>query len=265
MSETRLPDRLTIAATAVVAYTIASLLHEGAGHGGVCLFVGGHVTDLTSTYLGCDGGMSRWAERAVQAAGTLMNLACGLVALGALSRLASRKASAYFLWLFAAVNLLQGGGYLLVSPLGHFGDWDAFVKDLPAQWPWRIGLTLLGLALSLLAARALGRVLASFLGDDAARKARLDRLVWVSYLCGCAIDVAASTLNPIGWQMIIGSSVAAAFGGTCWLVFVVPPFAQKRPAVATVIDSVRSWRWVAAGVACAGVNFFFGRGLHWGS
>lgn len=264
-SAPKLPDVLTIAATGVVAYTSSALLHEGAGHGGLCLAVGGHITALTSTYLQCDGEVARSSERAIEAAGTLMNLLCGAIAVAALGRVTQRSVSAYFLWLFAAVNLLQGGGYLLVSPLGHFGDWDAFVQGLSGEWFWRIGLTIIGVAISLLVAHVLGRTLVPFLGDDEPRQKRLNRLVRVAYLAGCAVDVAAGTLNPMGWQIVLVSSIGSAVFGTCWLIFVVPPIAEKKPAVSSVVDSARSWGWIAAGIACAGVNFFFGSGLHWAS
>jgi hypothetical protein len=97
------------------------------------------------------------ASQAIEAAGTLVNLALALSAFVLLRTLKGLSSWArVFWWLFATVNGLQGGGYLMVSPLGQFGDWHAFVGEAPAQWEWplRISLTVLGAGLSLWVAMA---------------------------------------------------------------------------------------------------------------
>ena len=39
-------DRMTVVAIAIVAYALANLIHEGLGHGGTCIAVGGRLTAL---------------------------------------------------------------------------------------------------------------------------------------------------------------------------------------------------------------------------
>ena len=68
-------DRLTIVSMAVIASAVATLLHEGVGHG-LTAFVRGDVpTELTSNHLS-----SLHPDRMVDAAGTIVNLIAGVVA-----------------------------------------------------------------------------------------------------------------------------------------------------------------------------------------
>jgi hypothetical protein len=41
-------DRLTIIALAVIAYALATIVHEGVGHGGACVLSGGKPKLMTS-------------------------------------------------------------------------------------------------------------------------------------------------------------------------------------------------------------------------
>jgi hypothetical protein len=54
-------DRLTLIAIAAVAYVLANIAHEGVGHGGSCLLLGGQPVAL-STFLGEDQGRLRRAR-----------------------------------------------------------------------------------------------------------------------------------------------------------------------------------------------------------
>src|ERR1700743_3540475 len=66
----------TMAAFGGLAYMISNVLHEGLGHGGVAWLSGARRITVTSTYM--DAGMdTRW----ILAAGTLVNLAVGLLGL----------------------------------------------------------------------------------------------------------------------------------------------------------------------------------------
>ena len=78
-------DRATIVSMAVIASALATLLHEGVGHG-LTAFVRGDVpTALTSNHLS-----SLRPDRVVQAAGTIVNLAAGVASLMAASRMGAR-------------------------------------------------------------------------------------------------------------------------------------------------------------------------------
>src|SRR5205085_5602150 len=104
-------DALTIAAIALLAGALTDVIHEGLGHGGACVLVGGKPTLLTSMNFVCDeSGVPRWALRIVAAGGTIANLLAGALALATLRRRPSTVHRHYFLWLFAAVNLYVGIG-----------------------------------------------------------------------------------------------------------------------------------------------------------
>jgi hypothetical protein len=52
-------DRLTIIALAVIAYALATIVHEGVGHGGACVLSGGKPKLMTSMqFQGDDRGLS---------------------------------------------------------------------------------------------------------------------------------------------------------------------------------------------------------------
>ena len=44
------PDLLTLVAVAIVAYAVANVIHEGLGHAGTCVLVGGRLTVLSSMH-----------------------------------------------------------------------------------------------------------------------------------------------------------------------------------------------------------------------
>ena len=153
----RAHDRLTIVSMAVIASALATLLHEGVGHG-LTAFVRGDVpTELTSNHLS-----SLHPDRLVQAAGTLVNLAAGAIALLASSRIATRANLRYFLWILAALNLLPGAGYFLFSGIFGFGDWNEVIRDLPYHAALRVGMTVAGAALYVLVVRLLAVAVAPF-------------------------------------------------------------------------------------------------------
>jgi len=138
-------DLVTIAAIGWLAGALADFIHEGLGHGGACLLVGGKPTLLTTmNFVWDDTGIPRWALRAVSAGGTIANLLAGALALVGLRCPPSSVHLHYFLWLFAAINLYVGTGYFLYSGFSNIGDWANFIAGLPGYWLWRALLVLIG-------------------------------------------------------------------------------------------------------------------------
>ncbi len=133
-------DPVTIVAISIVAFAIANLLHEGAGHGGACMLAGGHAKVLSTVHFECS-----LDSRFVSAGGTLVNLVAGFVCWFALRFV--RQGSGhlrYFLWLLMTINLLSAGGYFMFSGVGNFGDWADVIHGFPPALLWRCGLTVLG-------------------------------------------------------------------------------------------------------------------------
>jgi hypothetical protein len=94
-------SKATIISMAVIASGIATLLHEGVGHGVVAWLRGDVPTELTSNHLS-----TLRPDRWVDAGGTLVNLVAGAASL-LISRTAADRANIrYFFWILAALNLL---------------------------------------------------------------------------------------------------------------------------------------------------------------
>jgi hypothetical protein len=97
----RLPDLLTITTIALVAYAASNVVHEGVGHGGACVALGGRPRVLSSVHFACgDEAMGSPARRGVAAAGTIANVIAGALALIAFKTINPRQKphAAYFLW-----------------------------------------------------------------------------------------------------------------------------------------------------------------------
>ena len=111
-------DPFTVGAIGILAYMLGNVLHEGAGHGGACLLVGGKPLAISSVYFECGAD-----SRLVMAAGTLMNLLAGALFF-ALGRLTGRSFPRlkYFFWIAMTINLFTGTGYFLFSGVGGIGD-----------------------------------------------------------------------------------------------------------------------------------------------
>ena len=248
----------TLAAIGVLVYVIKNVVHEGLGHGGVCLLVGGEPVAISSAWWdGTYDGVSDWGVRWVAAGGTFANLilAGALLALWRPThRLRSdRSAFGYFIWLLIVANLLSGGGYMMVDPIGGFGDWTKFSEGLQPTWLWRVVISAAGVAVSGLALLFGRRTIGAFLGSDTTgRGARIRALCWTPYFAGGILFVLAAALNPGGYRFMFTSALAT-FGGTAWLAwflpFIVPAPNADQP---DALGVGKSWAWMfVGGVAAA--------------
>jgi hypothetical protein len=216
-------DLPTVASLAILAYAAASLLHEGLGHGGACLAAGGAPRMLTTVSFTCDtSGLDPAVTVAVAAGGTVVNLLAGVVAAWLYARRESSGSTGlrFFLWLFAAVNLMQAFGYLMVSGAAGVGDWAAVMSGVQPAWAWHIALVAGGGALYWVTTdRAFGTLSRFLGGEPAGRYAIGRRLALVSYGAGSALCLVAGALNPGGLVPLGVSAAAASLGGTCGLVW----------------------------------------------
>jgi hypothetical protein len=248
-------DPLTVAAIGLTAGALADFIHEGLGHGGACLLVGGKPTLLTSMNFAWDeSGCPRWASRVVAAGGTIANLLAGALALAVLRRPRSAVHLDYFLWLFAAVNLYVGTGYFLYSGLSNIGDWANVIAGLPGNWVWRASLALLGGASYFLCVRMMvAKVTPLTGGDPALRYRAANLLMLIPYCAGAVMSVIAGALNPQAKALLLISAVAGSLGGTSGLAW--GPQLLRDPhwlASSTTPATIRRhWGWIVAGLLAA--------------
>lgn len=252
------PDILTVASVAVVAYALSNVVHEGLGHGGACLLVGGSPQLLTSMHFdGDNSGLTEFATRVIAAGGTVANFAVAAVSIVLMRRVRRAGAATWlFLWLLATVCLLQGTGYFLFSGLGNVGDWAEVVKGLPGGALWRVGLASVGGLTYWLSTRwAMGRLGARLLGRTPSRVSEARRYTLVAYFTGAALYVTAGSLDPAGIAILMISGIAASLGGTSGLAW--GPRLLDDPNLGPAADPLppvqRDWRWIAAAAVCAGI------------
>jgi hypothetical protein len=259
----RKDDLWTLVAFGVLAYMISNVLHEGLGHGGVAWLAGAQRITVTSTYM--EAGMdTRW----ILAAGTLVNLAVGVLGVAALR--AMRGAAwplRLFVWSVTAFNLLLGTGYFLFSGIGGIGDWAEWMKGLSPIWGWRVGFALLGAVSYLVSAWVLARELVAIVGLG---EARLRRMTWIIYFAGGLTACLAGVRNPLGWKLVLISAAASSLGGASGLMW-IPSIAaraargiQERDAAAPMpkmsLDRM-PMLWVTAAVLLAEYVWFLGPGI----
>lgn len=249
-----MPDLPTVLAIALAAYAASNFVHEAVGHGGACLVLHGKALVLSSVHFECaEEGMSKLALRGVAAGGTIVNFIAGALALAGFQKTDAQRRphAAYFLWLFATLNLLSGAGYFLFSGIGNIGDWADVARGVLPAMVWRPAMSVFGGALYFLLARQAAQRLHSLAGSDALTMRRGKRLTVPAYLAGGLLYCLAGLFNPVGPVLIAISAAASSFGGASGLLWLTQFLrGGKQPAApAAVLD--RSYAWIAAGCVAA--------------
>jgi hypothetical protein len=249
-----MPDqhsKATIVSMAVIASALASLLHEGLGHGVTAALRGDVVTQLSSNHLS-----SVRPDRWVDAAGTIVNLIVGSGCLFACRVAGERANLRYFLWILAALNLLPGAGYFLFSGLFGFGDWFQVILGLPHQAILRAGMTIFGAGFYVLVVRLLAISVRPFVPNRPVYNS-VGRL---PYLAAGLLSCAAGAFDPLGIKLLLVSTIPAAFGGSSGLLWADNLIPRGVPGPNLVVSRSRRW-WVAAVILGGGYVVILGRGI----
>lgn len=243
-------DLFTIAAIAVVATVITDFIHEGLGHGGMCMATGGQPLVLSTVHFECSAD-----TRLVAAGGTLANLIFGALFFVAERAVRQTASWRYFFWLLMTFNLFDAGGYFLFSGVGNFGDWAVVVAGWQPAWAWRVGLIALGtVTYFFLFVPLCLRELRPFLGrDERIRVGRARELTLTPYLTAGILSCVAGALNPVGPLLILVSAAAASFGGKSGLAWMWTLLHNPRiPSSELQMSEIeRSLRWIVAAVILA--------------
>lgn len=244
-------DLITLFAIAAAVYSAADVIHEVCGHVLMCRITGVQVT-LVSTIGVTTGPANRW----VLAAGTSANVLTGAMALFAFRRRTTFDATAYFLWLFGAVSLMNVG-YLMFSCLTGIGDWGVFIQGLRPLVVWRLLLGVVGYTGYVLVMLQSARLLAQRVSADEAR-----RLTGAAYWIGAIVMTAAAALNPQGTRYVVISGIGASLALTVGLLR-IPSLVRRRFATASTCGVVRrSVVWILVGTTAAIIFVgLIGRGI----
>lgn len=151
----RVASITTVVAVATLAFMIACTVHEAMAHGAACKAAGGDIVLLTSVYFRCSE-----PGQFVAAAGPLANVVLGTL-LAFLPRW-RHPATALFVALTAAANLLWGTGYFVFSGITGVGDIASAVQDWGMELTnaLRAALVAAGIAMYFLALRRLNKLFA---------------------------------------------------------------------------------------------------------
>ena len=244
-------DRKTIISMAVISSAAATLLHEGLGHGVVAWLRGDVPTELTSNHLS-----SVTPDRWVEAGGTLVNLCAGSIALIGSRAAGTRANLRYFLWIFAALNLLPGAGYFVFSGLLGLGDWNEVIRGAPHQELLRIVMTIFGSGLYVLVVRQLALALTPYCPS----RPEYNTVGRVPYYAACLFSCAAGALDPLGFKLFLLSTVPAAFGGSSGLMW-ADSFLPRTPGGPALTVRKQPAVWVAALVLGLGYILVLGPGI----
>ena len=146
------PDLLTVAAIAIVATVIADFIHEGLGHGGMCVATSGRPLVLSTVHFECSPD-----TRLVAAGGTLANLIFGAL-FWAAARAVKQSALVALLLLAADdVQSVRLRGDIFCSPASATSatgqrSWRDGSRRGRGAWAWlRSGTLLISFCLCLCA------------------------------------------------------------------------------------------------------------------
>ncbi len=157
----------------------------------------------------------------------------------------------YFLWLSAAVNLLNIG-YLGYSGLLTTGDWYDVIAGFPMQPLWRAALIVVGCGGYVVVMRGLYATLAPQISRSSLDGPDVQRVIIVSYVSGSVLLLLGSALNP-NKQLILLSGLTVGFMGTLGLL-PVSAWLAKNIAGDTTRPAIRfSAAWMVSGALVAAV------------
>jgi hypothetical protein len=237
----------TVVGIALVAYAACDMVHEVLGHGLACLLTGVRALSLSTVAL-----QTASSNRFVAAAGSIANVVVGLLAILLFRRRRTFGAAGYFLWLFAALNLLNGTGYLLFSGVLDFGDWAVVIAGLEPHRVWRAVLAVAGAVLYVGAIRLIAANAVRLIQNGEVDRREMPRLIFPAYVAGGLLFVAGAALNRVSPSLILMSGVSSGFGAMAGLAL-VPSLVERSTKESTTVAAPLRFNigWVVAGLLVA--------------
>ena len=233
---------LTLLAVAWAAYLAADVAHEGLGHGGACLALGGKIITLSTTYEDCS-----IRSRLIDGAGPIAGIFVALLAWARLHLAPPRsQASRAFLALAFAFTAFWNVGYMIKSGLADQGDWAFVIRGLEPSAIWHAGLTILGITLYAAAMRVLGGLIAGKL--QGAPGPRPLSFALTAYLAAGVLSAASAYFDPRGASTILTDALPSSLG-SIGLVWVGWRIDRHSPILRIALPP--SPAWIVAGLASA--------------
>jgi hypothetical protein len=241
----------TAAAVASVAFAAQSVVHELIGHGSGCVFSGGKPIFVDSIVFRCARD-----SRLIDGCGPAANIVFGLWAFLAFRRSREFTPGSYFLWLFAAINLLVVTGYLLQSGATNRGDWASVVDALRPAAVWRTAIAAGGIVLYYVTLRLLCRSMIVVVNRGGLKRGDLRPLMFSAYLTSGLLAMASGAFNPDGATLLLRNAFAESFLALIGLLL-VPQIVQRSAMGSDQAGSMESSRgWIICGSIVALVFVF---------
>jgi hypothetical protein len=250
-------DRTTIVAIAVLAFVSADVAHEVLGHGLGYLIAGGRSGIFTTTRLIPAQRLNHTGAKLFDIGGPFGNLLFAALPWMA-QRLFAPPAPRLrlFLWLFMALNLFWGVGYIIFSGVVARGDWFALIQDLSYLWLWCLSFVVVGIGLYRASIRLVSAELRWIVSrNEGSWQLRVRRVVLLSYIAGGLISCVGAALDPRGTMEVLNSGALSGFAaavGLLWVPVLFPLVGIERDTA--LVPMSRSYVWILAGLA---VSVFF--------
>ncbi len=245
MSKGKIGSFLTLLAIACAAFFVADVAHEGLGHGGMCVALGGRLRLLSTTYVNCS-----IRARSIDGAGPGVGIMVALLAWAWLRWVTPRSRNLrVFLCLTFAFTIFWNVGYMVYSGFLQRGDLEFVIAGLEPTSGWHIALLVCGIVLYAAAMRTLGAMLVRNSADDEAGW-RPQTFALVALVGAALLAAAGGTFDPRGYAIILTDAVPSALGsiGMVWVGLVVQ---RRRPNLRVVTPT--SPGWIAVGLVCAAI------------
>jgi hypothetical protein len=251
VQDKRRHDAFTTISISIIAFVVADLSHEALGHGVAAHLKGAKLIVLSYTYLTSD-----LRSRLISAAGPLVNLIEGLIALALFRSIRMKAAAAsFFIFLLMIYNLLDAAAYLIYSGILNSGDLGVVIAGLPHLGAIRLVMVVVGLTLY---------ATLTLVGARELRHFALERssLTTPAYFAAIVLNCAAALLNPLGLKYFLISALPTTAGANAGLL-AMPALAERQAGSRlNQILVIRSYPWIiAAVILAAAFIFLIGPGL----
>jgi len=248
-------DIPTLIAISALAWVLVNVSHEIIGHAGAAVLLGIPVRAVSTTTAAIDSEQvtSIGVYRTIMAAGTVMNLVAGAVALILLHLMRQAKsAPRYFLWLFSTFSFIIAAMNLVSLMFIGAGDWTEFIRELEPRGLWTAIIIGVGVILAVL-----GYILPLKLWMPEIREHRRTRVAIT--VIPVVTMVIIQSFSLIGSSFVRGSFGAAhllacVFAYLHFALWAILVNALPAPRSTNSLQSIclpRSFGWLAAGLVIA--------------
>ncbi len=240
----KLGPTLTLLAIAGAAFSVADVAHEGLGHGGACVALGGKMLSLSTTYEDCSIH-SRWIDGAGPGMGILVALLACAWLRWAPPRAQNMRA---FLCLLFAFAIFWNVGYMVYSGLLDRGDWKFVIAGLEPTSAWPAALVVGGVVFYIAAMRMLGAMLRGSFGESGEDGWHPHIFAEVALLAAALLAAAGGVFDPRGPTIVFTDALPSALSsfGLVWVGVVLH---RRLPDLR--MATTTSPGWMAVGILSA--------------